>query len=268
MSLRSFDHPPEDERVRAEAEWLLARESNPEAPPPSAQAASDYAELEDLLRTLPEGPPDDSWHAEVLRQLAATPAAEERQLSAAPAAEELGNGAASKQPPAAAAVKPQPPPWWRRSAFHWGLGGAFAAAAVAAIVLLLRPPSPPAEPRAIAIAVVQRAAVRSSSGKYAVGDRIRVTAISQEKEHGDLRIFRSDGTSSSLIARCPGELACKAAGGEQLVLDLTLQAPGRYFAILAEGKGIISPDASMNDFLDAAMSAGGAIPLREPFEVE
>ena len=84
------DAPFADDAERAEADWLLAREINPAARPPSAKIANEYAELEDLLGNLPEGPPDDSWHDAVSR--------------------------------IASSSAPSVRPWWRRAAARWATG--------------------------------------------------------------------------------------------------------------------------------------------------
>lgn len=110
MTTRSDDGdddpgPFEDGAERAEHEWLLAREADPGAAPPSPQIASEYAEIEKLLGELPAGARDDSWHDDV--------------------------------------VKPQATPlaWWRRKTARWTMAGAVAATAAAAgAILLLRDP--------------------------------------------------------------------------------------------------------------------------------
>jgi hypothetical protein len=61
------DAPFIDDDERAESEWLLARDNDPDARAPSSEIASDYAEIEDLLGNLPTGIADEVWHDEVLR---------------------------------------------------------------------------------------------------------------------------------------------------------------------------------------------------------
>jgi len=62
--------PPDDD-ARTESEWLLARELDPSTPAPSPEIAADYAELEDLLSSLPPCALDDSWQEHVLRAASA-----------------------------------------------------------------------------------------------------------------------------------------------------------------------------------------------------
>ena len=89
---------------QAEVEWLLAREQDPGAPAPSPAITADYAELEDLLGSLPSGDPHDGWYDEVLRAASASA-----------------------------------PPWWRTAGLRWVLGGVAVAAAVVWMLL----PDPP-----------------------------------------------------------------------------------------------------------------------------
>lgn len=126
-----------DETERAESAWLLARQEDPGAAAPSPPIASDYAELEDLLHTLPTGAPDHSWHDDVLR--AASPAALPSR------------------------------PWWRRKP---GWTGVAALAAVAAVVVLVRPSRAPAE---LEVAIRHVSGARADS-EVVVGDRIVVSA--------------------------------------------------------------------------------------------
>ena len=67
MTGRPSSVPFSADVAQAEASWLLAREIDPGAPAPSPQIAADYAELEELLGSLPSGPCDASWHDDVLR---------------------------------------------------------------------------------------------------------------------------------------------------------------------------------------------------------
>jgi len=135
-----------------ESEWLLARERDPGAPAPSAEIASDYAEIEDLLHNLPIGPSEASWHDEVLRAIAAT---------AAP-----------------------PRPWWRGAAVKWTTGGGVVTAAAVAALLLW--PHTPAE---LELAIHRGDAIRGDSGRAAVGDRLVV--IARPHSAADLRVYRS-----------------------------------------------------------------------------
>ena len=145
-----------DDPARAEAAWLIARDRDPEAAPPSPQIARDYAEIEDLLGRLP-GPTDDRWHDEVMQ--------------------------------AAASVTP---PLQRRAPFRGSRIAAIAVAAVAVagIALWLRPPrAPDAE---LEVAIRHADPSRGDSREIVVGDRLVVTA--RPRGPGDLRVFRSDGT--------------------------------------------------------------------------
>ena len=66
------DAPFIDDDERAESAWLVARDGDPGAAPPSLEVAAHYAVLEDLLRELPAGRGDEAWQASVLRAVAAT----------------------------------------------------------------------------------------------------------------------------------------------------------------------------------------------------
>jgi hypothetical protein len=148
------DVPFIDDAERAESEWLLARENDPSAPAPSSKIESDYAEIEDLLATLPSGISDESWHDEVLRVVSS---------SALPSR-----------------------PWWRSTTFRWAMGGAFVAAAAIAVWVVI--PRPPAE---LEVATRQVSAARSDPEEVVVGDHLVVTA--RPRGAGDLRVYRSDG---------------------------------------------------------------------------
>lgn len=141
--------------ARAESDWLLAREHDPDAPAPSAEIASDYAEIEHLLGNLPLPPSDERWHDEVLR--------------------------------AVTAMMRPPRPWWRTAVFQWTTGAG--AALAAAVVLFMVVPRTPPE-----LKVVTRHgdATRSDANEVVVGDHLVVTA--RPDGPADLRVYRSNGT--------------------------------------------------------------------------
>jgi hypothetical protein len=155
-----------DDAARVESDWLLARDRDRDAPAPSAEIASDYAEIEDLLRELPLGPSDESWHAEVLR--------------------------------AAVATMSPPRPWWRRTAFRWTMMGAGVVAAAAVVLLVVVPPT-----RAeLEVALQHVDTTRGGPNEAVVGDHLVVTA----RPHGpaELRVYRSDGTLVARCPDGPG----------------------------------------------------------------
>lgn len=216
-----------DDAQRAEAAWLIARDRDPTAPPPSAQIARDYAEIEDLLGRLP-GPPDEGWHDEVLRA-------------------------------ASSVTSPSQP---RRAPFRRShiATAAVAAVLVASIALWLRPPrAPDAE---LEVAIRHTDQPRGDSRETVVGDQLVVTA--HPHGSGDLRIFRSDGTQ---VARCPGSPACKTSTPRELALQLRLDAPVRYHVILIVGMNDGVPDCTMNTYLDAAHSAHARVVQYAPIDV-
>jgi hypothetical protein len=163
LTARTPSAPPEiddlaepfrDDAERAESEWLLARDRDPKAPAPSSKIASDYAEMEELLRDLPSGVPHQSWHDDVLQ---------------------------------AASSLPRTRPWWRRTAPRLTMGASLVAAA--AIVVLVLVPRPPAAELEV---TVRRPGAMRGSKEAVVGDHLVVTA--RPGRNGDLRVFRSDGT--------------------------------------------------------------------------
>ena len=175
-----------DDAARAESDWLLARERDPDAPPPSSEIARDYAEIEDLLGNLPLPPIDERWHDDVLR--------------------------------AAAATVPRPRPWWRTAVFRWTTGvGAVAAAATAVVLLVPQKPLPELE-----VATHDGPAMRGDAGEVKVGDTLNV--IARPDGAADLRVYRSDGKLVARCPDGPhcrtgnhGELTIEA------VLDAPLQ---------------------------------------------
>ena len=210
-----------DEATRAESEWLLARERDPGAPAPSQEIASDYAEIEHLLRNLSLGPSEDSWHDEVLRAAAAT----------------------------AAPVRS----WWRSAAFRWLMGGGGAVLAAAVAVLVLIPRTPP-KLEVLEVAIHHLDATRSDPKEAVVGDHLVVLA--RPPGAADLRVYRSGGT---LVARCPSGPACRTLDQGVLSIDVRLDAPVQYQVILVVGTTGAFPDGAMDAFLDAARAANASI---------
>jgi hypothetical protein len=238
-----FDSQPPDERERAEAKWLLARESDPGAPAPSAEVAKDYEELEHLLATLPEPASDHSWHAEVLRQAAAAKPAEKE---------------AAPRPMSARSAAPTP--WWRRPAVRWASSGVVAAAAVVIAVAVFRSsPFPPSE--ALALNVEPR----TGGGVRANEDRLEALHVVATK--GDVRIFRrSSGSDGTLIARCIPEKAGCDEVDHHLVFDTPIKTVGTYYVVLVVGKLDIPEDVSMREFTEAARAAGLKLQTSRSFE--
>lgn len=92
------------------------------------------------------------------------------------------------------------------------------------------------------------------------GDRMLVRA----KAAAAFRIYLNGET---LIASCPDDDACAQLGPE-LQLELTLEAPGEYRAILLHGSGAPpAPTSSMNDDLAAARAAGFSTLKATPVQV-
>lgn len=208
---------------RAELEWLLARERDPAAPPPSPEVAAEYAELEDLLASLPSGDSDQSWQDEVFR--------------------------------AAAALARSPRPWWRTTAFRWAMGGAIATAAAVAVWLLI--PRAPALEIAVRHTSTTRSADRAgavgrASDEAVIGDQLVVTA--RPREAGDLRVYRSGRT---LVARCPNDPRCRSGAHGELTIEIPLDAPVPYQVILVDGANIAPSEGAtdVNVYLEAARTA-------------
>ncbi len=246
-----------------EVEWLVMREAVPNAPPPSAELAAEHEVLANLLADLPIGPDDDSWHDEVLKKLAAesSPKAEAEASVAAESREAVAKAIDSSSNVVSLA-------WWRRPLVKWTSGGAGAVAAAAAFLLWTRSAPEPTDDEEIKVATIHKEKTRTRSSEgYAVGDRVRVKAT--PRGSGDLRVFREDGT---LVARCPEEPRCAAKPNGELILEITLDAPVQYRAILVEGMnpGTLdtSGDSSMNAFLEAARAANARVVIRPPLEVQ
>jgi hypothetical protein len=132
--------PSLPDAMRAESEWLLARETDPSAPAPSPEIAADYAELEALLGSLPSGCTGERWQEEVLRAASALPSR----------------------------------PWWRTPVFKWVTTGALATAA-SVVVWRLLPRTPDLEVR-----FRHTSTTRSTPGEHVIGDHLVITARPRE----------------------------------------------------------------------------------------
>jgi hypothetical protein len=259
---------PMDGEARAEAEWLLARETSPEAAAPSAELAEQHEELSHLLATLPAGKSEERRHAAVLERVAAARAAKSAER-AAKRASSPSPGPSSGRPvspspgPSSTPAVPAPRAWWRRPAVQ-GAAGALAIAAAVALWLNLRPNRPPA-PSEIHLAVYHQEQVRSSPDEIAVGDRLVVKA--KPRGGGEVRVFRSDGTE---VGRCPGSPSCTMSADGELKLEVSLDSPVQYraiFVIGVEPAALAPPGASMNEYLEAARSADAEFVLPQPIDV-
>lgn len=217
-----------DDAERAEADWLVARDRDPTTPAPSPKIARDYAELDELLGSLPAGPSDERWHDEVLRL-------------------------------ARASVTP-PRPWWRRLAVRWTAGLAFAGAAAAAIALMLRPPQPAGGE--LQVAIHHGDETRGDAREAAVGDRLVVRA--RPRGPSELRVYRVDGP---LVARCPAGPGCTTAAPDEHAVEITLEAPVQHHVILVVGASAPLPEGTMNAYLDAARAAGARVVTSRPIDV-
>lgn len=214
-----------DERdERAESAWLLAREHDPAAPPPSPAIARHYEEIEGLLGALPAEPFDERWHDDVLRLAAA------------------------------ASVRPTPP-WWRRRVYQWAMGGGLMAAAAAG-VMVLRPSVSGTSAGELDLTILHQGQARGDSRSAAPGDhaiiRARPRGAGELRSASELRVYRADG---ALVARCPEGPGCTAAAPGEHALEVTLDAPVQYYVVLAVGVADRLPDEPMNAYLDAARAA-------------
>jgi hypothetical protein len=207
---------------RAESAWLLAREHDPLAPPPSPAIARDYEEIESLLGALPAEPSDDSWHDEVL--LAAASATPSR-------------------------------PWWRRRAYQGAMGGGLIAAAAAG-VMVLRPSVSGTSADELELTILHQGQARGDSRSAALGDhaivRARPRGAGELRSASELRVYRADG---ALVAGCPEGPGCIAAAPGEHALEVALDAPVQYYVVLAVGVADRLPDGPMNAYLDAARAA-------------
>lgn len=217
----------QDTGMRAESEWLLAHDADPDAPAPYSAIASDYAHLEDLLATLPTDGPDDRWRDKVLNA-AATSASPPRSRLRGPAA-------------------------------RWVTGGAFvAAAAVVAWKLIPRAPAAELE----VVTWHNPGALPRDSSKVVVGDHLVVTA--RPNESGDLRVYRSDG---KLVARCPDGPGCKPPTRGKYTIEVTFDIPARYHVFFVVGAVDAPLSGTMDAFLEAAAAAKAHVVLHPPIDV-
>jgi hypothetical protein len=224
------DAPFLDESERAEAAWLVARENDPGAPAPSPELARAHAELGDLLGDLPTGAPDESWHAEVLRQATAP--------------------VETSQP------QPQPQPQQTRRIYRWVIVGSFAAAAAIAALILI-PRSRPHDGDEPKISIRHGDLVRGDAQEAAVGDQLTVRA--RPRGASELRVYR-DG---ALVARCPGGPGCRSSADGEHILELRLDAPVQYQVILVIGNTGDLPDQTMSSYLEAARAKHARIHTKQ-----
>lgn len=216
-----------DAAERTESEWWLVRDSDPNAPPPSERLARDYERLEDLLGSLPAGPPDERWHEEVLK-----------------AASSLATSQCAPR---------------RRAVFKWAFGGALlAAASFAALLLLLRP--------AELEVSIQHGNEARDDGEAVVGDRLMVEATPKGGA-GDLRVFQANGTPVAKCPDGPGcrvssrghyviDLTLKKPVQYQVILVV---GDGAAVSRLPEGV--------MSAYLQAANAADVRVVMYRPIDV-
>lgn len=237
--------PFRNDAGRTESEWLLVSDRDPNAPPPSQRIARDYEHLEDLLGSLPVGPPDESWHDEVLK--------------------------------AASSLATSRLPLRRRPVFKWAFGGALlAAASFTAILLLPRPAELQVSIRhgnnnyaneaKLLKEPIRHGNEARAAGETVVGDRLVVEARPKDGA-GDLRVFQANGTP---VAKCPKGPGCRVTTGEHYVIDLTLEKPVQYQVILVVGDGAVVsrlPDGPMSAYLKAANAADVRIVMHRPIDV-
>jgi len=224
------DAPFLDDAERAESRWLLARESDPGAPAPSAELAADYAEIEDLLGSLPSDGSDEGWQEDVWRAVAA------------------------------AALPSRP--GWRATMFRWALRGAMAVPAAIVVWWLIPRPTPLPPVPELEVVFYHPGTTRSAPDEHVVGDRLVVTA--RPRKAGDLRIYRADGI---LVARCPRGPGCKGESPGALTIDVTLDAPVQYQVILADGLTDAPLEAVMDVYLAAARAANAHIIFHPSIDV-
>ncbi|HET9620479.1 MAG TPA: hypothetical protein VFP84_03855 [Kofleriaceae bacterium] len=210
------DHGSEtddNDEDRAELEWLIARESAPDAPPPSPEVAAQHARLEALLRSVGAEADQDSWHAGVMKQIED---AQRDSIAAARAAR-------------------------RKRLVRWTLSvGAIAVAAGLLFVLLPRPAA------AVELqASIQPAEVRRGDAPYAKGDRLIAKAPAGDH---DLRVYRPDG---SLQARCPDGPACTTSP-HGMKIEIVTDMIGTYRVLLVVDGSVSVRDEAVDAFVDRA----------------
>jgi len=239
MSPRRRPSPDEDDLVdaplledaeRAEAAWLLARDKDPDAAPPSAEIARRYAEIEDLLANLSPHVAHQDWQDEVSR--------------------------------VATAAAPPALPWWNHPAFRWACGGGLVAAAALLLVLYPRP----RDELEVAIRTGHKTGDDDrprGDAKAFVGDHLVITA--RPKASGDLRVYRADG---KLVGRCPDGPGCRSHPGDDYTIDVMLDAPLQYRVFLVIGMANASATGTMDVYLDAARAAHARVVSPPPIDVE
>lgn len=228
----TLDEPPKDARERVEAEWLLAREKDPAAPPPSAAVAREYEELEHLLGSMPDGPSDQSWHDEILKKATAKPVLDDG----------IGNGELVLKP------TPRRTPWWKSAAALWAGGGlatAAAAATVLTVVTIAKKPTP-ADVGNLVVEIVKQGDLRGEGDKPG--------ALDITSRRGDVRVFRKPSPTSPgyEYARCAtaGDL-CKLEG-DKLTFHVLLEQPGEYQVVWLPRVLENTDGATMEELLRAA----------------
>lgn len=234
----------EDERRLLERERtspLVARAGGP------APQEDEYQRLADLLAELPTISAPDTWRAQVKAAL-------DREASQPPAAP-----ADAEAPVALPAQRSPRRPQLPRIAI------ATSALAVAALALLVWRHS---DEESGASRSAPELTVELHHGEMrhrtlrtaAVGDRMIIRA----KAAAAVRLYLDGET---LVATCPGDARC-AQQGEQRTLELTLEAPGEYRAILLHGPGAPPPpSASMKADLAAANSTSFSVLTASPVQV-
>lgn len=201
--------PFSNEEERAEFDWLVARETDPDAPAPTARTAAEYADLENWLGDIPSPPLDDAWHDQVLHRA--------RDMS-----------------------MPSEP---RHARGRWvAVGAGLAAAAV--ILMIMRPA--PDRPKTDALAesasfeiTPQQTRGDTGAARYVVGVHTHVRAavesrlvIKRPLPAEDVRLYEGE----ALVARCPDSVPChKDEAGERI--DYVFAATGRYTLIVIGGPG-------------------------------
>src|SRR6185503_5167935 len=129
-----------------------------------------------------------------------------------------------------------------------GIGLSFAAIA---LVLLTRPDSV-REPM-LAIDVRHDGPVVRSTGAR-VGDTVVITA--RADAYCQLRVYSKD----RLLAGCPSDARCRSSdSNHEHVLEVLLNAPGNYDAILVVSSDRVLPDQSMDLFVSAAHQANAQV---------
>lgn len=238
----------------AESRWLRAKQTDPDAPPPSTEIVREHAELEEMLGILPALRLDDTWHDEVLRA-------------------------------AARARRRESLKRW-----SWVAGSALAAAAIVAIALMPGKPASTGRPELdVEIRPGTRAMPRGSSPTRAnLGDLLVVTArvgtANARRVHraappswrpivehmfgavGALRVYRADRT---LVARCPDGPHCisPSVNSPEQKIELILDAPVQYRAVLVVGTDLKMLGEPLDAYLEAAANSGARIFISRPIDV-